>query len=133
MCPELINIECRSCHGVLVIQLGTWPLYGRDEESLTFEVKCPLCSSEFPVGVVKKVREIKDLEPRLPQQGQLPSLPQSGGSFAGGLNQGASPNDQRSNALNPNNPAYKAGGENRSNQLNPNNPAYHSSRGHTRK
>jgi hypothetical protein len=29
-------------------------------------------------------------------------------------------NDDRSNSLNPNNPAYKASRENRSNQLNPN-------------
>lgn len=33
-----------------------------------------------------------------------------------------SPNDQRSNAKNPNNPASKAGRDNRSNQLNPNHP-----------
>lgn len=31
-----------------------------------------------------------------------------------------SPNDQRSNTLNPNNPAYKAARDNRANQLNPN-------------
>ena len=33
-----------------------------------------------------------------------------------------SPNDNRSNAKNPNNPASKAARDNRSNQLNPNNP-----------
>lgn len=31
-----------------------------------------------------------------------------------------SPNDQRSNALNPNNPAHKASQDDRSRQLNPN-------------
>jgi hypothetical protein len=41
----------------------------------------------------------------------------------------STPNDNRSNSLNPNNPAHKAGSDNRSNQKNPNNPAYHSSRG----
>ncbi len=41
---------------------------------------------------------------------------------------GRSPNDQRSDALNPNNPAFKAGSDNRSNQLNPNNPASKASR-----
>jgi len=30
------------------------------------------------------------------------------------------PNDQRSNVKNPNNPAHKAAGDNRSRQLNPN-------------
>ncbi len=34
-----------------------------------------------------------------------------------------SPNDQRSNAKNPNNPAAKAGADNRSDQKNPNNKA----------
>ncbi len=31
-----------------------------------------------------------------------------------------SPNDQRSNTMNPNNPAHKATRDNRANQLNPN-------------
>jgi len=34
------------------------------------------------------------------------------------------PNEMRSNALNPNNPAYDAALDNRSHQLNPNNPEY---------
>ncbi|MHA2249907.1 MAG: hypothetical protein ACXAD7_06075 [Candidatus Kariarchaeaceae archaeon] len=40
----------------------------------------------------------------------------------------SSPNDQRSNTFNPNNPAYKAARDNRSNQLNPRHPGYRSSR-----
>ena len=39
------------------------------------------------------------------------------------------PNDDRSDSLNPNNPAYKDVADNRSNQMNPSNPTYHSSRG----
>ena len=46
----------------------------------------------------------------------------------GGLSAGPSPNDQRSDAMNPNNPAHGSAAENRSNQMNPNNPAYRSSR-----
>ena len=41
----------------------------------------------------------------------------------------SSRNNQRSNSMNPNNPAYKASRDNRSNQLNPNNTSYHSLRG----
>ena len=41
------------------------------------------------------------------------------------------PNDQRSNVKNPNNPAHKSDQDNRANQLNPNNPAHWSSRGQT--
>ena len=39
------------------------------------------------------------------------------------------PDDDRSDSLNPNNDDYKEGQDNRSNQMNPNNPAYRSSRG----
>jgi len=35
-----------------------------------------------------------------------------------------SPNDDRSDSKNPNNPSFKTARENRSNQLNPNNPEY---------
>ncbi|MBN1803500.1 MAG: hypothetical protein JW891_18465 [Candidatus Lokiarchaeota archaeon] len=35
-----------------------------------------------------------------------------------------SSNDDRSDSMNPNNPAYQASVDNRSNQLNPNNPEY---------
>ncbi len=37
---------------------------------------------------------------------------------------GKSPNDDRSDSMNPNNPAYKASVDNRADQLNPNNPEY---------
>jgi hypothetical protein len=40
-----------------------------------------------------------------------------------------SPNDQRSNVMNPNNAAYYDNLDNRANQLNPNNSTYRSSRG----
>jgi ubiquitin len=42
---------------------------------------------------------------------------------------GRSPNDDRSDSMNPDNDAYQASMDNRSDQMNPNNPAYHSSRG----
>jgi len=56
-------------------------------------------------------------------------LPQTGGVGALGASPAPTPDDQRSNAMNPNHQAHKATGDNRSNQLNPNNPAYKSSRG----
>jgi len=45
-----------------------------------------------------------------------------------GKKSGRTPNDQRSDALNPNNPEQTTAQDNRANQLNPNNPAYRSSR-----
>lgn len=38
--------------------------------------------------------------------------------------QGRSANDDGSDSLNPNNPAYQASEDNRADQLNPNNPEY---------
>lgn len=40
-----------------------------------------------------------------------------------------SPNDQRSDVFNPTSADSKAAADNRSNQMNPNNPAYHRTRG----
>jgi hypothetical protein len=37
---------------------------------------------------------------------------------------GRSPNDDRSDSMNPNNPAYDASQDNTADQLNPNNPEY---------
>ena len=39
------------------------------------------------------------------------------------------PNDDKSDSLNPNNPAYQESLDNSANQQNPNNPTYYSSRG----
>ena len=52
-----------------------------------------------------------------------------GGHGGRGGGRGPSPNDQRSNVMNPNNPAHQDAADNRSDQMNPNNPAHDSSRG----
>lgn len=58
--------------------------------------------------------------------------PSHGSGYSEGLaSTGGSSSDNRSNSLNPNNPAY--GASNRANQMNPNNSAYRSSRGGGRK
>ena len=56
---------------------------------------------------------------------------QKGGDNMSKGNKGSSkntPNDNRSNSLNSNNPASRAAADNRSNQMNSNTPAYRSSR-----
>ena len=45
------------------------------------------------------------------------------------VEEGRSPNDERSDSMNPNNDAYQASMDNRSDQMNPKNPTYWSSRG----
>jgi hypothetical protein len=51
-------------------------------------------------------------------------------SYDGGHDHGHSPNDDRSDSMNPNNDAYQSSMDNRSDQMNPNNDSYWSSRGH---
>ena len=66
---------------------------------------------------------------------QSPAAESSGGSWgrSSRARSGAtSPNDQRSNTLNPNNSAARAAASNRSNQMNPNNPVHRSYRGRSR-
>ena len=71
-------------------------------------------------------------EPAPEPEPQPDPKPVSGGyGVSGGYSRatGPSPNDNRSNTLNPNNPASGAAASNRSNQMNPSNPAFRSSGG----
>ncbi|MBI4198659.1 MAG: hypothetical protein HY533_06075 [Chloroflexi bacterium] len=52
-----------------------------------------------------------------------------GGDWSEDSSPGRLPNDDRSDAMNPNNDAYQSAMDNHSNQMNPNNDAYWSSRG----
>ena len=64
------------------------------------------------------------------KRGERPGI-SAGDDASGDLSAGTdrSPNDDRSDSLNPNNDAYHAAMDNHANQMNPNNPAYGSSRG----
>ncbi len=90
----------------------------------TFELSCRACSRALSVewGAVES-------EPTGVGHQTGGAVSQAGGTW-GGSDPGPSPNDQRSNVMNPNNPQYQSAIDNRANQLNPNNPAYWSSRGH---
>ena len=147
--PErVIPIKCSSCKGVLFLALTLTRASNQDGQR--FEVTCPLCAAEFPIGWVTEFR-IKPSEPSSVPSTEVQKSPGDITSLAppakgveaetitvamtedDDLASGRSPNDDRSDALNPNNPAHQAAGDNRSNQLNPNNPAYDSSRGHGRR
>ena len=92
-----------------------------------YQASCPIYDSEFLVGYISEFKKVEPIgEPvDVGEDGQP-----ADGSYGsgGGLSTGPSPNDQRSDALNPNNPAHDAAADNRSNQMNPNNPAFGSSR-----
>ncbi len=72
-------------------------------------------------------------EPLPVQQETEASYDEGGHPLGGGngspVSSSPSPNDQRSDVMNPNNPSHHAASDNRSNQMNPNNPAYWSSHG----
>ena len=146
--PEtIIQIECPSCQGILFLSLALARAHNQDGQR--FEVTCPLCSSEFPIGWITDFR-IKTPEPSLllsPEVQEAPLQASSSSSPAKGFEErehmgdddgnhdragGRSPNDDRADSMNPNNPAHQAATDNHSNQLNPNSPAYHTSRGHGR-
>lgn len=122
----ILQLHCPKCDGEITVNLGsmvTDSTHSRDK----FKVACQHCSYKFPLGFVSKYKKIEEAEEVTSTQ---PSDDASGGGF--GLGQAPSPtssNDQRSNSMNPNNPAFQASNDNRSNQMNPNNSAYRSSRG----
>ncbi len=95
----------------------------------TFEVSCRACSRALTVGW--GAVEGEPATSTGVQTGR--AISPSGGAWTGSASGlrigGPSPNDQRSDVLNPNNPQYQSAIDNRSNQLNPNNAAYRSSRG----
>ena len=71
---------------------------------------------------------IKDLKKALNEEKKVatckPKVQQNDDSWDYDEDYGRFPNDDRSDSLNPNNPAYQASLDNRSNQLNPNNSRY---------
>ena len=139
---------CSNCGGAVLVRTGSLPL--GDMKSGVFQFSCPMCGGRFPLGYVtecadrtRTVQEETQMASRRESERQAylertaqvagqkrtsSSGPPSGGQAASS-GAGQSPNDDRSNAMNPNNPAYRAGANNRSNQMNPDSPAYRSSRG----
>ena len=109
--------SCPSCGGKVLFYLGPLPT-SRAHQGDRFERECRRCG--------EKVRIVSN-EPRVSSPAREPS--DTSTSSGGGLGHvGNSANDNRSNTLNPNNPAYRAARDNRANQLNPNSRAYRSSR-----
>ena len=73
------------------------------------------------------IRESALLEMSKPRQSASGSASQDDNDIGEKLDR--SPNDDRSDSMNPNNDAYDAAMDNHANQMNPNNDAYWSSRG----
>jgi hypothetical protein len=79
-------------------------------------------------------QELRDLlsEPSDQREAEASGATPSADNWAGDVGDesaGRSPNDDRSDSMNPNNDSHQVALDNRSDQLNLNNPAYHSSRG----
>ena len=138
---------CPSCEGPVIVNLGTFPL-NSEPRNKTLHLQCPLCEEEVSVGYVSESyddtirREAESVanaarrpshrnsSPRTSARDSSSSPQPTDHRDEGGGGRGAPrfSNDDRSDSMNPNNPAHQSSGDNRSNQLNPNNSAYHSSR-----
>lgn len=110
--------SCPSCGGKLLFALGSLPT-GAAHQGDKFETDCPHCEEQILIGYVSEYRRVTS---------PVPEPKETSASSGGGSGHMANPaNDDRSNALNPNNPAHGAARDNRANQLNPNNRAFRSS------
>ena len=114
--------SCPSCGGMLVFYGGSFPASSAHHGDKV-ETECPHCEEQILIGYVSKYRRVTS---PAPDPEPIDSSTSSGGGPGHG---GNAANDDRSNTMNPNNPAHRAAHDNRANQLNPNSPAYRSSRG----
>ena len=122
---SVLQLQCPYCDGELLADLGSMVIESAHIKG-KFKITCSHCSNNFPLGYVSKYKKIEEEAEATSTE---PSEEASGGGIR--LGQSTSPNasnDQRSNSMNPNNPAFQAANDNHSNQMNPNNSAYHSSR-----
>ncbi len=123
---SILQLQCPNCDGAIIANLGSMLADSAHSED-KFKVTCPHCSNSFPLGYVSKYKRIEE-------DAEVTRTEPSDEASGGGHGLGRSPlptssNDQRSNSMNPNNPAFQASNDNRSNQMNPNNAAHHSSLG----
>ena len=130
---QLQQINCPGCTGPIIISLGGFPLFSGPRNK-KFQVVCPLCEHGFSIGFISEHDTESKVMETAPNSRELyadeSDTPATGGGGLGASSgQSPSPNDQRSKALNPNNPTHQSAANNRSNQMNPNNPAYRSPRG----
>ena len=119
-----IQLQCPNCDGVSLAHLGSMPT-GSAHIGDKFEVTCPHCCENFQISYITEFRKVQE---EVGEASSRPSLEPSGGGGSGLGHSPTTSSDQRSNAMNPNNPAFKAGRDNRSNQMNPNSRAFRSSR-----
>ena len=118
-----MNLEpCPSCGGMLFFASGSFPASSANHGDKV-ETQCPHCEEQILIGWVSEYRLVAS---PAPDPEPVDTSASSGGAPGHG---GSSANDDRSNTLNPSNPAHKAASDNRANQLNPNSQAYRSSRG----
>ena len=96
-----------------------------EEKARTFN------AAEKAIAYVEELKAKEDSGRANPSKNAMESATTSGGGGKPliGRTSGNSPNDNRSNSMNPNNRASRAAANNRSNQMNPNNASYRASRG----
>ena len=126
MDPIVINRP--GCGGANAVNMNSLPL-SSVSEATKYEADCGLCGKSFPFGYVPNPRGLAETV-GVEAEGIPTNEPsRSGGVGSGQPSRSPSPNDQRSNSLNPNNAASRASANNRSNQMNPNNSSFRVSQG----
>jgi len=125
---EPIVINCPACSGANEINMNSLPL-SSVSEATQFEAKCAMCGTAIPFGYVPNVKVLAESGSGESERVTLNAHSGYGGGDGGHFSHSASPSDQRSNTLNPNNSASRAAGNNHANQMNPNNAAYRASHG----
>ena len=134
-----LGFTCPACQRTLMVDTVSLNISSK-RENQKFGIQCPFCQHVFAFALVAE-----------PYKGPIPEETSDGpvqlgkpavtgvatrASDTAAFNPATRRNQssiQRSNVLNPNNPAHRAATNNRSNQMNPNNPARRSSRGQGRR
>lgn len=108
----------------IIMDIKIRSLAGRERQNFRGELpESALKKDEQPQNRVKNTAVDEDEQPRNTVRNTMTDEDDDY------IEEGRSPNDDRSDSMNPNNDAYQASMDNRSDQMNPNNDAYWSSRG----
>ena len=109
----------------LVMDIKLRSLIGRERQNFRGELPASAFKKEEKVQIKQsRVKDDDDKEEKV--QGKQSRVEDDDDDYE---DADRSPNDDRSDSMNPNNDAYQASMDNRSDQMNPNNSAYWSSRG----
>ena len=104
------QMPCPNCERPVLLNLGSFPLSSSDNQK--FHVQCPLCQNGFFFGYIAETyrksfaRLAQESDAQERRESSLVSRGREVRSRSGGVT--STTDRQRSNGVNPNNPAYRA-------------------------